>query len=86
MKILSLKPKKMKKTILKAMNKRMAEAIEDEVVVEVRGAREKDDEEMDAKERDPREKNQTQTQNEDKILRVPEYELYHSEIDEIACY
>ena len=47
MKKLSLKPKKMNKMILKAMNKREVEAIENEVVVEVRGAREKDDEEKD---------------------------------------
>ena len=79
MKKLSLKPKKMNKMILKAMNKREVEAIENEVVVEVRGAREKD-----AKERDLREENKTQ--NEDKILRVSEYEINYSEIDKIACY
>ena len=79
MKKLSLKPKKMNKMILKAMNKREVEAIENEVVVEVRGAREKD-----AKERDLREENKTQ--NEDKILRASEYEINYSEIDKIACY
>ena len=79
MKKLSLKPKKMNKMILKAMNKREVEAIENEVVVEVRGAREKD-----AKERDLREENKTQS--EDKILRASEYEINYSEIDKIACY